>query len=364
MNLENIQAAEPEAVKKFVKAANPEELGSLIEKMTTHQIKSVITWIDKRHDSDWKKKIHRVTLSLNDREQLQAVAQSLSIDQIGHLINHTFQTEDKHHWKLSPLLMNLRFDIFSTFLFNASEQELVLLQHEGVTEPVQHQLTLLCHEFSKQLEEIEEEIDAFCEDIDYLDVELLDREDVIELKFNIKAFADFFEQLFHNANKTLAVAWNTNRTDLIETLNNVKDSCQKYRIYGIGTPRTENAEPTGLYSELEDVLFEEFGDPQDTTDREALRDDEPATEALAKFSVWDLQDYWEIGLLTSIKTQKELNASRSKHNDNERTALNEKYFNEIRHNLEKLGLKTVLDLKIASIFSKKSLQQYIQLQHE
>jgi hypothetical protein len=356
----SLETLDPEELVAFIGKTSPDELESLISKMNIDQIKSTITQIDKGKDDHWNAKTRAAILGLNKRPQLEAAANRLSVDQVVELIDKTLQVEDKHHWKLSPLLIAISFEVFLQLLSQATDKQLQVLQHEGVTEPVQHQLTALSHELSHQIESIEKEIDLFYQEIENIDLEEIRREEVLEIKHKIGLYSEFFEKTFQTASRALRIAWNTNRLDLIESLNKIKDSCQKYNIYGIGVPKTKDSLSTGMYKKLDDKLLGIFGDPADTHDRDALRDEEPAIEGLVKFSVWYLRDYWDLGLLPEVKNPDNLDLDLAKHSEAERTRFREDLFAKVQANLEKIGLTTVADLKDAYIFSKKTLQEYIQ----
>jgi hypothetical protein len=360
VNLPELGSKSLEELSRYVEKASPNELEVAVSQMNIEQLQQTILQIDKDKDAKWKQKIRAVILGLNNRSQLEIAAAKLTVDQVIELIDKTLQLEDKHHWKLSPLLVGMQFEIFAQILSQASPSQLQVLQHEGVTEPVQHQLTALSHELSNQILEIETEIDRIDEELENLKLNEMDREDVLELQHQIGVYSEFFERCFQQANKALAIAWNTNRLDLIESLNKIKDSCQKYNIYGVGLPRNAESPATGLYNKIELKLFSIYGDPEDPSNREALRDNEPALEALVKFSIWYLRDYWELGLLPSVKRQEDLDLDLSKHSELERTHHREQLFTQAQNNLKHIGLATVSDLKNAYIFSKKTLREYIQ----
>ncbi|MGA8163894.1 MAG: hypothetical protein WB791_02580 [Waddliaceae bacterium] len=345
---------------QFASQATPEQIESEIDNMTLEQISSVIVHINETHDSHWRGKTRAAMLGLNKRDKLENVGKALSLAQAVELFDKTLQVEDKHHWKLSPLLVGMPPEMFSDILSQASASQLHLLQHEGATEPVQHQLTRLSHQMTAKILEISQEIDLFHEEMETLQVDALSREDVLETIHRIDTYGEFFQRLFAQSNKALAIAWNTKRLDLIESFNKIKDSCQKYQIYGIGSPRTASSPPHGLYAKLEEKLFGIYGNPNNPQDVDAVRNDEPALEALVKLSVWYLRDYWNMGLLPSIKNREELDLNLETHSELERTQYREALFSQVKENLEKIGLSTVQDLKDAYIFSQKSLQEYIQ----
>ena len=84
---------------------------------------------------------------------------------------------------------------------------------------------------------------------------------------------------------------------------------------------------------------------------EALHDEDPACDALVKFSVWYLQDYFELGLLPEVTNEAELDRDP------------QRYRELARQRLHRLGLKTVGDLKRAGIFSRATLAEHVK-QHK
>lgn len=362
MDLLDVLVTDPASLEKVIETISPEQLEFCISKIPLSQISAVLHTIGKRFQGLGKKKTRAAILGMNERLQLEMAAQGLSLEQLRFLVDNLLQPEDKHHWKLAPLLMGMPVELFSAFLFSATEKQLHLLQQEAVTEPVQHQLSLLLHELSHQTQTIEKEVDLFCEELRQVDPELFDRASAADLYFKMDLFVECFDKLFQSASRALAVAWNTNRLDLIEGLNKLKDMSQKYSLYGIGACRNRKVPPTGLYAEVENRLFRKLGNPEDISDREALRDDDPAIEGLAKLAIWDVPDYWEAGLLPRVKNIKNLDIHSSEYTPDQRNILQERLQCEVQENLAKLGLKTVLDLKLAFIFSKGTLKEYIHKQ--
>nr|NGX58750.1 hypothetical protein [Chlamydiota bacterium] len=116
------------------------------------------------------------------------------------------------------------------------------------------------------------------------------------------------------------------------------------------------AAPTGIYLLFEQIISSPFAseDPNKT-----LQDDEPGVEALAKLSLWYMKDYWEMGLLPSIKNEDQLKLDPEKHSDKECQEYREKLMEEVNDNLEKFDLKTVGDFKKVFIGSKELLRGYI-----
>lgn len=348
-------------ITQFAAKATAEEIESKISTMTLDQITAIIRQINEVNDTKWQEKTRAAILGLTDRKQLESSGHALSLRQALMLIEKTLQIEHQHHWKLSPLLVGMDRQIFSEIISHASKQQLRILQQEGVTEPVQHQLTILTHALTSQVQAIENEIDSLVDDIENLDISHLTRKAVCLLFHHIDTHAEFFERSFDQSSKALAIAWNTKRPDLIEALNTIKNSCQKYSIY-VGDRKTDASDSSGLYAALEHKLFEVYGDLDDPNDLEAVRDDEPALEALVKFSVWYLKDYWEMGLLPTIQRRDELDLNLQQHSEIERVEHRARLFSQAKKNLGQIGISTVKDLKNAYIFSKLTLKEYIEEQ--
>lgn len=127
----------------------------------------------------------------------------------------------------------------------------------------------------------------------------------------------------------------------------------------VGIPRCNGAQATGLFALLEQKLNAVYGNPLDPNDIEALDNSDPAIDALVKFSVWYLRDYWEIGLLPMVKNERDLDLSSRRYSERNRAEHREKLFVMVQENLERLGLDKVKDLKKARIYSRETLQDFI-----
>ncbi len=250
-------------------------------------------------------------------------------------------------------------EVFLDVLLLIDRELLAILQQEGGTEPLQHQLNIFVHEVTYYLEVLTQKLRQLEIAIDAINPKALTHKDIEEVHHQINIFAKSITDTITQISSALALAWNSNREDLIDALSFQKECWQKYDTLVIGTPRFETGPASGLYARLEDRLNTIFCNPEDPNDMEALHDDEPAIEALVKFSIWYLHDYWEIGLLPKIKSAKELDLDQKKHSDRERSDYRGALFSEAQKNLEQFGLKTVRDLKDSQIFSREMLQEFI-----
>lgn len=348
-----------EEIAQLVLQMSPDQIRSEMAKLTPEQISIVISVLDEMHDQDWREKLTAVIYGLNENRQIEAVGRALVLPQALHILDEAAETEKNGHWKLSPLLVGMPHPVFTQLLLAASPIQMNALKQEVITEPVQHHLTVLTHEIVHQIPEFAASLDNLELEIAGLNIADLGHAELKNITHRIEQGAELYEETVEKINKILGLAWNTNRTDLIEKLSVAKEICQKLIGSMVGARKTSSRESSGLFAKLEERLNTVFGVPDNPQDFEALDDDEPAIEALVKFSLWYLSDYWEIGLLPQVKSIEDLDLDSSAFSHQQRMEYREKLFEEVTQNLSKLGLNTVSDLKQARIFSAKSLQDHI-----
>jgi hypothetical protein len=354
----DFKTASVEDIENFVSQASPEMLENHISHMDKKQILATILKINETNDGNWRLKTRAAIMGISNRSFLEIVGGVLTIPQIFELLDSTLCLEDKHHWKLSPILVGMSHETFTKFLLFGTDKEITILKHESVTEPVQHHLTLLSHELTNQIKDLEIQMSKVSLEIEHLNTNEISRTQAQEFYNRIDEFSLTFHHLLQKTNLVLALAWNTYRLDLIESLNVTKDHCNKSLHLGIGNKQNSN-EP-GLYSQLKRRLFRVYGDVDESDNIDALHEDEPAIEGLSKLEVWYLRDYLELGLLPGVEKPEDLDVDLSKHTESERMKHREKLFALAKQTLGKMGLSTVNDLKEAHIFSKKTLREYIE----
>lgn len=342
-----------------LKAAAPNEIRDAVETLSAPQLQALIIATNENHDPHWKQKIQAVVKGLNRRDLLEEAGKALTAPQFLEVVDLLSSLKGDDHLKLLPLLIGMPLMTFVEVICTASKTQMDVLKLESVTEPIQHQLTLFCHEIAKQLHEKDTELEAMRQDFEQMDVNDIGHKELRTIFSKLEMADAIFQQVITITNKALAIAWNTNRPDLVEKMSTIKESCHKYRVFVVGHPRDEEHAPTGLFLKVEEKLAAVYGNPQDPYDIEALADDEPSIEALVKFAVWYLHDYWEIGLFPHLASSEDLELDPQSHSEQERIAHRDRLFALARENLEKLGLSTLGDLKKAQIFSKKALQEYI-----
>ena len=260
--------------------------------------------------------------------------------------------------KLSQLLSEMTPVIFKNWLSCANEEKLSIIKRTGIFAPVQHQLTLLSHEIEREIDELHhrhtliaaEILETNAEEITY--EQLSKQLDKIQ---NLKERGEFNDLLI---NRSLIIAWNGERTDLIEKFTSLKDAVHRILYEYIGLPRSTNHLPTGLYSLIEQHYGAVFGNPADLTDDQALKDDEPGIEALTRFGLWSPPDYYSAGLLAEF----DLNKWESLKTDEESFHNYEtEMYQQLDIHLNELKLNNVSDFKNAHIYNLEMLKEYLKL---
>lgn len=260
--------------------------------------------------------------------------------------------------KIPSLFTDISTQTFTEVLKQASEIHMAVLKKYAIAESLQYQLLLFCHGSAERLGGLERELISIEEEIADLDPNETGIKEKEAIEKRIHSLALQEQDYIKVMDKALAIAWNCERLDLIDCLSNAKERHQKVLLNLL--KNDINAE-TNLYKILERHLHAIYGQPSNPADIQALKDEDPSIEALAKFGIWYLEDYFAIGLLPEVNELSQLELSPSHYKEEERIAHRRLLFQSARKELERLGLTTVSDLKKASIFSKRSLHEWIQM---
>lgn len=358
MNYTEISATTPnEIAQKFLHLSN-EEIQSAAEHLNSEQLSTAIASLNPSTTPFWKDKTRAIIQGLSNPSQLEVAGRSLSIPQILDIFESRYLFQEDGLNKFLALLVGMNNETFSQLLSHISDDSMDVLVQTSFSEPIQHHLTVFIREMNNRYLIQSDELDKLFNKIENLSIETTGREDLIRLKNNIDNYSLEFQQSLEKMKNGLRIVWNTHRADLIENLNLIKDKYLHTLNNFIGYP--ENGQSaTGLYELLASRLDQVFGNPYDLNNSESLNDNAPSLEALVKFSIWYLKDYWEIGLLPEIRTQEELELDPQTFSEKERAEHREKLFSNVQKHLEKLHLKTLSDLKKEYIYSKKGLIEYI-----
>lgn len=291
--------------------------------------------------------------------QLEDIGKKLDAFQFLSILNASAQQTFSSD-KLLPLLVGLPASAFIPILKSITSDQLELLKKQGPTEPLQHHLYLFSTHYEKKLQDYSEYIDQLQLTIQKMDREQLTFQELASIEDKITSFQKVYKEDFEIMDKALALAWNSNRIDLIQKLSQLKEHIINQLIFQVGNARSETSHPSGLFETLERSLFQlfEIGKTQ-TTEFRLLKNEDSSIEVLAKFSVWYLKDYWELGLLPSVKEAGKIELNLSHKSAKNHSKEHEKLFHEIQNNLDLLGIGSVEGIKKAKIFSKPMLQSYI-----
>lgn len=351
MKLIDFAATSSEEIPLLIKELSPMQIRANSEQLSETQVGPAIHALREAFDAEWREKMIELVLGLTSRSKIEAVGRALSVDQAAYLLTTPHLNKKNTKEELTAILVGLPHQVFLQLIQPEQTQLLNVLKQEVNTEAVQHHLTVLSHEMANQLQEYENQSLTLNQAIRELTIDDLGREDICAFTNQIDELSAGFNQTISQIGKLMQLAWNTQRADIIDKLSSTKETATRYRNQVIGTARSFKKPPTGLYLELEKRLFSVYGDSENPADIEAIKDDEPAIEALVKLSIWYIHDYWEIGLLPHIKSEQEITSLRKERRDN--------LIQIVNQNLAKICLFTASDLKAARIFSKKSLQEYI-----
>ena len=310
-------ATNDEGLFESVKTMHPEHIQVRATEFSTQTIESLVVELVPASDIHWKEKLAALFFGLSSREQLEAAGKNIVAKQVIALLDVSHKYEAKHQWKLSPLFVGMTHHTFLNLLSIVNQNQLEILQHEALSEPLQHHLTILLHDAVKQNDDTVEQLQNLAITIKSLNPQKTPSQDLLNCILQIDDAHDHIERWLIIVNRGISLAWNTIREDLVESYTQAKDQLIRTKNQIIGTPRKQQQKPTGMYTLFEDHFNKIYGNESDTSDIEALHDNEPAIEALTKFSIWYLSDYWNLGLLPQIKNESELKLEPTKYSEKE-----------------------------------------------
>jgi hypothetical protein len=343
---------------------DPATIEQEISKLPLVKVSLIVTGTNEKDDPNWRLKIRALFNGLNQRDYLKECGEALSVKQLIEILDQVTELDAVHHWKLLPLLVGLPPRVFEELLLTASAIQIQVIKQEGITEPIQHQLTNLLHEWAREVESRSEKLHQLLQEITALDLERITRTELARIEDTLDSMSEHFNQITMKISKALSIAWNTNRFDLIDKMTSLKESCLKYNAVVIGHPHDPSSHATGLYQLLDQRLDAVYGRAADSPQggQQPLEDDDPAIEGLARLGVWYLIDYWKIGLLPGVEESRVIEQEEQAVADRSHTKEREALYFLALDNLQRLGLTTIADLKEARVYSKEMLIDFI-LQH-
>ena len=356
MDKEEIQQLNVAEIAKVVNEIDPKDLQHMAGSLTLDQILGVLPAISEEKDIEWSQKTLILLSSILNIRWLESVGKVLTPMQSREMLEFCLNQDKSHQWKLSPLVVGMSHENFAQLLMLATDEQLQLLKHEGMAEPLQFQLRTLSHDLLYTIERDCNEAHALEQEILALNFSEIDSNAYQTILRKIEKIGSHLENLTRVINRALEISWHTNRIDLIEKLSLDKELTQKTMFAVIGNPRGAASSPTGLYDFLEKKLGECFGH---SSQPDALKDEDAPLEALGKFNLWHLEDYWEYGLLPKVTKLDALHLDPGQYAEEVCENHKIKLIQEVQKNLEALGLLSVRDFKLKGIWSRKMLKEYI-----
>jgi hypothetical protein len=261
----------------------PEQIHEQAPAANLDQIRIIIRTLNEDKDTHWKEKLCAIFAAIHELPQLEVVGQELTLSQALILLDFTHKNDPSLHWKFSPMLVGMPHELFSNLLLSASSQQMEVLKQEVVAEPIQLRLTIFLHDIQRHLVRLVDSIVLLEQTIGATDLTHLGDVELADLSKEIPSLRRSYQTLAKKIQKGLTLAWNSNRTNLVEKFSLANEHCNKLHALI----------EEGVVSKLESKLLSIYGSPENPTDNEALEDDDPALEALAKLSIWYLKDYFE-----------------------------------------------------------------------
>lgn len=298
--------------------------------------------------------LHALLANTLPTELLECLGQHSSLWHLQETLRYAEQAPQQQA-KLLAIFAGLPFAVFEQLLDNIEPAHLQLLQKIGHTEPLMHQLTLFSHRYEQHYQEHCKEVEELLREIEQQRPIHMTSAEMYMLIDKIAKLQHVCEQEQDCLAKALSIAWNSGKHALIEALSTLKERHYYLLQHDIGMNDCSTGQCSGLYQKLAQQLAKAFGDPNEIDSFEMLRNDESPFEVLAKFSLWFLKDYWDIGLLPNITSEEQLK-------DLDETKSNGRaldFRKEVEQNLHKLGLINVEAFKIKHIFSKEMLMEFI-----
>ncbi|CUI16476.1 Conserved hypothetical protein [Candidatus Protochlamydia naegleriophila] len=346
-----------EELLNLLKQASPTHLQEILPALAEPQLTQCARFLDEHSIPNAFSKLSHILEQVNESNRLESFARGLSTNQFLMILEHLSQTPSLKH-KLSPLLVGLPSPIFLQTLEKINPLFLNCLKHESMTEPLQHLLTLFIHDCEHLLQTTHESVVNHMRLIHELQPQTLSFEELEDLEAQIFKLHQVLIARLEAINHAQAILWNANRIDLIDKLSQLKEQFF-FLLKQIG--HASDTEPAaGLYQALEEHLAQIFtaADPSLDIDT-SLQDEDSALEGFTKFSIWYFKDYWELGLLPSLKQAEQLELDPATHSEQELLNHRQQLFMAVQESLDKLKLSSVRDLKKARIFSKSLLEHYI-----
>lgn len=338
----------------LVDSFSPKELQEYASKSDENQIRLVLLHLIDSGKPHWSTTLHAFLRGIEQISCLEAIGRVLNLAQLIEFLDFASIHKDQA-WKLFPIFITIPHPVFSQMLLDMPEKRKQQLQLLCTAEPLQHHLLMYSHELTDLFDTLFKKYLQLEESILVVDGVHLTSEDLGTIQGNIEELREEVNHIRSKIENALSLAWNAGNGDLIEMLSNYRERYERFLFNSLGHSSQYPGGASGLYQLLENRLAVVFDEKNDGAHFEALKDNEPAIEALGRLSLWYIEDYWKIGLLPEVVNPQELSLPAISKDDQLRLH----YQTKVKQNLKLLGLKTVKDFKRNHLVSQSLLNDYI-----
>jgi|GEM_PF-2712186 len=340
-----------DALQRFLSQSSEERFQSTLTQFSLPELAQSFSLLQAQPGLEAKSKLEKLFRFIDSPATLTAMGAHFSLPSFLSFLEFLTQHSDDQH-RLSLVLVGVDPLLFSQALPRMGGRSLDMLKQEGLLEPLQYQLTQFVHEGESLIGKIEYIIAQFQEQLVSIKGEELTQEVLESLTDPIDELRKGLLNYLEKAVVALILVWHTDRVDLIEKLSFIREAVQHQLTQLIGHPCSDRAPATGVYSFAEHIFSSIFDS--------SLKNDDPSTDGMTRLSIWHLKDYWEIGLLPSIRDVEELELNPQKFSETERRKHHQRLMSLVQKQLEHLGIGTVENLKKAHLFSRSLLKAYLE----
>lgn len=300
-----------------------------------------------------------IYLHSQDRKELEALGQELTPPQFLDLLDASRDLAEELQLKLNPLLVGVSPQVFLDGLSSLSQEQVRTLCRVADNEPLQYHLAILIHTLADLAEKCANDVETLVREINHYDIAKTTHSDIEDFRRRMREATQFFERALETIDRSLLLAWNTKRDELVEKLTLLKASWLRYLTAELGSPGDQHNSATGVYLLFDDHFGAIYSGGSAVHPLAALADDDAAFDALGAIAIWYVEDYWEVGLLPSIQNAEQLHLDTHKNDETSCRLYRERLIATARGNLAALGLNTVGDLKQKRLYSRRMLARYV-----
>lgn len=342
-----------EDTKEQIRSQSKEQFEQFLIPLSALELIHLLIFLQNSQEANLQTKLEQCFHFFNQPLTLEKIGSTLTpqvfIAILDVLIEHSPSPSP-----LSSLLTTLPPLVFLSSFAHFNQSHMELFKQESLLEPFHYHLSLFIHEIEKTLSTLDQEIRSLDKQI--LSSSNLQEETTVKtLLYRLKELEMTISEKMTLLDKIMPLVWLTNRADFVEKISHAKESFQFVINHTIGKPPTINRKATGLYLLLNEKCSEIFT---------GLLDEDFSLEGLTRFSIWHLQDYFELGLLPFFSTKEQLESKLNDLDEKERNDYQQSLRALAQEELNQFTISTIRELKLNYIFSKEALAHHIEEFHQ